>query len=596
MKKTMCLAAVIAMCFVITIFARSGEDTKGTGKGIQTPQLEASLATVPEYINFQGVLTDTSGAVVPDDNYPVTFRLYDEVETLRYAIFDIWIETHGGIFNTVLPIPPSVFDGSIFYLGVEVYNDGEMIPRYPIVSVPYSYLSGDGGGGPDDDWRAVGGGDPTVSGDIYHKGNVGIGTTSPDAELEVYSTGEPDIRLNRPSNTYAAVLQFYTDGERDWEICTPSGGDDLYIYRGFDQVVQSFLTNGNVGIGTRDPGGHRFYVTSDGSGVPGATSLIQNTNENGLGMIVEATSTDLPLLVSQKGEGDVFRCDSWTGGWHPVFVIENDGSVGIGNADPTAKLDVAGNIAIGWGCSLMVNESWPTGNSCILRNGWDVARGDFVEFYVPGEGESNEGAKMTITESGASVSGNLGVCVDEHIAMHVIAGLPVLLGPLPTVDVGIWTQSHDVGLWSQADYAGYFLGKTYLADSVGIGTDKPEYMLDVTGSAHASSFPTSSDARFKTNVTQLTNVLERLERIRGVSFEWNELYESLGRSTGSREIGLIAQEVEAVFPELVTSWGNEEYRAVDYGRFTGVLIEAVKELKAVNEALKQRVESLDATR
>jgi hypothetical protein len=95
-------------------------------------------------------------------------------------------------------------------------------------------------------------------------------------------------------------------------------------------------------------------------------------------------------------------------------------------------------------------------------------------------------------------------------------------------------------------------------------------------------------------VRQLTGVLEKLERIRGVSFEWNELYESLGRASGHREIGVIAQEVEAVFPELVTTWGEDDYRAVEYGSMTGVLIEAIKELKAENEALRRRIGALES--
>ena len=52
--------------------------------------------------------------------------------------------------------------------------------------------------------------------------------------------------------------------------------------------------------------------------------------------------------------------------------------------------------------------------------------------------------------------------------------------------------------------------------------------------------------------------------------------------------------MEAAFPELVTTWGEEDYRAVDYGRMTAVLLEAIKELKAENEALKQRLASLEA--
>jgi hypothetical protein len=77
-----------------------------------------------------------------------------------------------------------------------------------------------------------------------------------------------------------------------------------------------------------------------------------------------------------------------------------------------------------------------------------------------------------------------------------------------------------------------------------------------------------------------------------VTFEWNEAYESLGRSTKRREIGVIAQEVEAVFPELVTIWGEHDYRAVDYGRLTAVLIEAVKELNAKHDKLEADNEAL----
>lgn len=126
---------------------------------------------------------------------------------------------------------------------------------------------------------------------------------------------------------------------------------------------------------------------------------------------------------------------------------------------------------------------------------------------------------------------------------------------------------------------------------VGIGTTSPAFALDVAGTAHASSFPTSSDARLKVNVTPLVNVLEKLQKVRGISFDWNETYQSLGRSTKRREIGVIAQELEVVFPELVTRWGEQGYRAVDYGRLTGVLIEAINELRGEHRAQIKALEN-----
>jgi hypothetical protein len=90
----------------------------------------------------------------------------------------------------------------------------------------------------------------------------------------------------------------------------------------------------------------------------------------------------------------------------------------------------------------------------------------------------------------------------------------------------------------------------------------------------------------------LTNVLDKLEKIRGVSFKWNELY-PYGRSEGGRDIGLIAQELEEIFPELITTWGDEGYRGIDYNRFTSVLLEAIKELKAENEVFKVKIKALE---
>ena len=102
-----------------------------------------------------------------------------------------------------------------------------------------------------------------------------------------------------------------------------------------------------------------------------------------------------------------------------------------------------------------------------------------------------------------------------------------------------------------------------------------------------------SDAKVKNNVEQLTHTLDKLEKIRGVSFTWNEQAKQFGQTQGKKEIGLIAQEVEAVFPELVGPAKEQGYQSVDYDKMTAVLIEAVKELRAENKELKERVEQLE---
>jgi hypothetical protein len=86
--------------------------------------------------------------------------------------------------------------------------------------------------------------------------------------------------------------------------------------------------------------------------------------------------------------------------------------------------------------------------------------------------------------------------------------------------------------------------------------------------------------------------LEKLARLRGVSWVWNEAAAGAGDVPGEREIGVIAQEVEEVFPELVTT-SPEGYKQVKYAGLIGVLVQAVKELKAENDRLAERVAALE---
>jgi len=103
-------------------------------------------------------------------------------------------------------------------------------------------------------------------------------------------------------------------------------------------------TGGNIAMGRLDPGDHRLYVESYGSGVGGATAFISNTNPDGIGLFVENESPGLTMIVSQKGEwpnGEIFRCDSWTGNWHPVFRVMNSGRVICGELELTGGADIA---------------------------------------------------------------------------------------------------------------------------------------------------------------------------------------------------------------------------------------------------------------
>ena len=138
------------------------------------------------------------------------------------------------------------------------------------------------------------------------------------------------------------------------------------------------------------------------------------------------------------------------------------------------------------------------------------------------------------------------------------------------------------------------VGETSESGTIRIGTPGTHTSTYLAGNVFAT-IAGPSDARLKTNVTPLTDVLAKLEQLRGVSFDWTDAVAPLtGHTPGQHDIDVIAQEVEAVFPELVTTWGNEGYEAVAYEKLTGVLIAAVKELKAETDTQQQHILALEA--
>ena len=101
--------------------------------------------SIPQTINYQGVLKDAAGVVVPNGDYNLTFKLYN----VQSGGTSLWNETKtinvvGGIVNTqlgsVTPIPSATFVEAI-WLGITVAAGSELTPRIALSSVPYSFMS-----------------------------------------------------------------------------------------------------------------------------------------------------------------------------------------------------------------------------------------------------------------------------------------------------------------------------------------------------------------------------------------------------------------------------------------------------------------------
>ena len=101
-----------------------------------------------------------------------------------------------------------------------------------------------------------------------------------------------------------------------------------------------------------------------------------------------------------------------------------------------------------------------------------------------------------------------------------------------------------------------------------------------------------SDSRLKKDLLIIDNAVQKLNNINGYYFNWNDVAKENLVLNDNRQIGIIAQEVEKVFPELVSENG-EGYKTMDYVKLTPILLQAIKEQQSQIETMEQRIIHLE---
>ena len=436
--------------------------------------------------------------------------------------------------------------------------------------------------------------------DVSDTGNVGIGTTSAGALLDVA----------RPAT---------------------SSNSELIDIRanGFTQTITSGLTNARFNFFNQ----YTLSAASAQTVTNGTTLYVAGPpTASGAGPATITTGSALRIAggtVANTTNAYGLYVDAPTGATNNYAAVFSTGKVGIGTTAPDLQLDVRQSANTPAGQFRVDGTGIQTALQLVNRNTSGGAAGEGPELtFVGGAGSgigpniasidaawngaaTTDGYLTLSTRRGGSIteavriasSGNVGIgTTSPNAPLQVVGsgtGFDVLIGrETTTADTELRISRSAVNNGDMTIEANRYAqgpGNLILQPSggnIGIGTTSPAYLLDVAGSAHASSFPTSSDIRLKKNVAQLTGVLPKLEKIKGVAFDWNSTYQAMGRATGHREVGLIAQEVEAVFPELVTTWGEQGYRAIDYGRLAGVLVEAIKEQQAEIRELRREIAAM----
>jgi hypothetical protein len=469
-----------------------------------------------------------------------------------------------------------------------------------------------------------------VTGGLYVTGsNIGVNTTSATSPLSLYfqSTGSDVNYIKMEMPSWGGSTNFKKN------IIWHDGGQIVggigmaytfpYTYMDFHSFYNSAATtgslmriqgNGNVGIGTTSPsyllsfGGDSAVTigmnqstlgTAPALTIKGADSPTGTNNEggpvyvsSGLGTGNGATSNIIFSTSPATGSGTIRQTLT------ERMRITSAGLVGIGANSPKAPLQVSSATTgtatlptlgqIGSYTSLYVSNlnyaygllmgSINNGNSWIQAQRTDGTATAYDLQLQPNGGNTITGGTLILGTSG-------------------------FVGNIQFGTSGYGTLGYDAGNGKMTflSTAGAVAGTIYYSfNADGAGA---RFTIANNGAATlvGSLTQNTSDKRLKDNVKNIDNALNKVMALNGVTFDWNDIAVEYGWSPRikNNDIGVIAQEVQAVLPQAIDfapfdrdenhqSKSGENYLTVQYEKIVPLLIEAIKELKAEIDELKNK--------
>ena len=223
--------------------------------------------------------------------------------------------------------------------------------------------------------------------------------------------------------------------------------------------------------------------------------------------------------------------------------------------------------------------------------GWTVPTNTVTSVGVSGDLSTGNitlagSGDVTVTKSGGTITID---CSDTDTQYTAGAGLD-LTGTSFSIEADLSSDVHTIGRDADDKYVVNTTNHAWYLDGVLDMRLANNGTLDVDGDVVAFSTVTNSDRRLKTDIETIENASEKVSKLRGVSYTWDH-----GKRKGQRDIGLIAQEVEEVVPEVVSEGqllDGTTAKRVDYAKLVGLLIESNKELQAQVNELKDRLDGI----
>jgi len=435
----------------------------------------------------------------------------------------------------------------------------------------------------------------------YFAGNVGIGTSAPSSNLEVSSGSDTVLTINAANNADAKLV-FSEAGSAEYTIIMDglSGStQSLQFYNNRTATeAMRISSTGNVGIGTSSPSApvEIVYAASgqqvaqrwrSGAGNVYGLDFVGNNADNGWGQIATYASGYLYWGVSA------------TNGAYTERMRLTATGLGIGTSSPGQKLEVAGTIKSTAANGLLLQNSTSTGANYIRMV-------DSVQSSYFGQ-EDSAGSTFGLTAYSTIIYGNAAYpmifATNGAERARITAGGDLLVGTTTSTSrfVSYRGDAGFNGFFDSPSGAGsgvYAIGTSLASTSNNANcahlrcTTQGVATWELQGNG-TSTF--SSDERLKKNIQTARNgYLDDVEKLRVVKYNWHT-----DDDLTAKELGLIAQEVEQVFPGLVVEdsvpLGDvQNPKAIKTSVLPYILLKAIQELSAKNDALEARLAALEA--
>lgn len=425
---------------------------------------------------------------------------------------------------------------------------------------------------------------------------VGIGTTNPQSKLHVIGDVKIDGNLEFSGQLDLGVVDVNTTGIITATAFYNTLNQQLVAFDSWTQDGSNiYRLDGNVGIGASTIS-ERLVVSGNTSASRFISTVSTGTPPFEVTSTTEVANLNASLLRGGIPGSNINSFDIVTLGAQQTLTNKTLTLSTITGAGITFNGSSSGRVTLRAAAS-------PGTPTIILpsTSGTLVSTGDTAVIT------SNMIADFSITNSdvavGAGISYNKLTLTSSIVDADVASGANININKLSARTISGVSLGGNLANLSSGSFINFSSGSTYNGSSAitvsvaattsstgntvvsrNVSGDFSAGTIDVVNltasqTVQAQDFNSTSDSTLKTEIQTIDNALKRLENIRGVSYQWI--------SNGKYSKGVIADEIEKEFPELVSEFNG--IKSVNYNGIIGVLIEAVKELSAEVEDLRKRV-------